>query len=622
MAYKSLLHFINTLEAADELIRIDVPVDPVLEIAELADRQSKSLNGGKALLFTQTGTDFPLLINAFGSEKRMCLALGIESLEQPATEWYSVMKDLGMQADGLKGKLKLLGGLINVGSFMPIKLKGRGACQEIVMHTPNVEKLPVLKCWPADGGRFITLPLVVTRHPQSGIPNLGMYRMQVFGPTLTGMHWHRHKTGANHYNACQKAGIRMPVTVFLGGDPVYTYAATAPLPENIDEFIFAGIIRKKGVRLVKCLTNDHYVPADADIVIEGYVDPAEDGLLEGPFGDHTGFYSLADYYPAFHITCITHRKEAIYPATVVGIPPQEDAAIARATERIFLFPIQNGLAPEVVDMRLPDEGVAHNLALLSIRQSYPGEAFKVMNALWGAGQMMFTKCMVVVDEGIQLQDYNSILKLFFRRFHPAYRQLIFRGPADVLDHSAKTHMLGGKVGIDLTTAEGHGWDREIILWDRKPDLEGCQWTKDFKMDGLPATLLYAPTLLPTQVAELTAEFYNQNGSNLRLLVIMAEPAVADLPANYILWYLLGNMDPTSDITWQPIGDDGWVYVLDARMKPGRGAIDGNWPNIIKMDRETIDLVDRRWNEYFPDLPYTKSPSLIFQTLTHTEGAIV
>lgn len=622
MAYKSLLHFITNLEAAGELIRVDAPVSPVLEIAELADRHSKSENGGKALLFTRTGTPFPLLINAFGSEKRMCLALGIDSLDQLATEWQSVIKGMGKQANGVKGKLKLLGGIISLGRFMPTKSNIRGACQEVVMATPDLGRLPILKCWPADGGHFITLPLVVTQNPQTGVPNLGMYRMQVFGPTLTGMHWHRHKTGANHYEACRKAGVRMPVTVFLGGDPVYTYAATAPLPENVDEFIFAGVVRKKGVRLVKCLTNDHYVPDDADIVIEGYVDPAEEKLYEGPFGDHTGFYSLADYYPAFHITCITHRRGAVYPATVVGIPPQEDAAIARATERIFLFPIQNGLAPEVADMRLPDEGVAHNLALLSIRQTYPGEAFKVMNALWGAGQMMFTKCMAVVDEGVPLYDYPGLLKLFFKRFHPAYRQFVFRGPADVLDHSATALMLGGKLGIDLTTIAGCDDDRDFIHEVRWPELEGCCWIKDFSNQGLPVALMDAPGRSPDRMAEQLADIYKSDRAGHRVLVILAEPDAAELPGNYIVWYLLGNMDPSADLAWQPVGTDGWVIVLDARMKPGRGAIDGNWPNIITMDRKIVKLVDSRWNEYFPNMPLVKSPSLMFQNLSRGESATV
>ena len=333
MAYKSLSHFVQKLEENQELLRITEFVSPKLEIAEIADRMVK--NGGKALLFENTGTEFPLLINAFASDRRICMALGVKKLEDIEDSLARLMDEFLGPKTRLIDKLKVLPSLMKVASWMPESVSRRGACQEVVMDKPDLTKLPVLTCWPADGGPFITLPGVHTKDPVTGIRNLGMYRMQVFSPDLTGMHWHLHKGSANHYHRYKELGQRMPVTVTLGGDPIYTYTATAPLPENLDEHLLAGFLRKKKVELVRCLTNELEVPFDVDFVIEGYVDPTEDLILEGPFGDHTGFYSLADYFPQFHVTCITHRKNAIFPATIVGIPPQEDGWIGKATERIL-----------------------------------------------------------------------------------------------------------------------------------------------------------------------------------------------------------------------------------------------------------------------------------------------
>ena len=315
---------------------------------------------------------------------------------------------------------------------------------------PDLDILPVLKCWPHDGGRFITLPMVHTIHPETGSTNVGMYRMQILDSNTTGMHWQRHKTGANHFEAWKKAGKKMPVTVTLGGDPVYTYAATAPLPENINEYILAGFLRKKKVTMVKCITNDLFVPEDADIVIEGFVDPAEEFVWEGPFGDHTGFYSLADWYPRFHVTCITHSKGAVYPATIVGIPPQEDAWIARATEKLFLAPVKMTLQPEIEDFHMPDAGVAHNLVIVKIRKTYPGQGMKVLSSLSGAGQMMFTKYMIVVSGDIDIRDYKELLAHVFNNIDFSTDLLFSKGPLDVLDHSSDNFSFGGKAGIDAT----------------------------------------------------------------------------------------------------------------------------------------------------------------------------
>ena len=448
MAFKDLASFISFLESKGELVRIKEYVNPELEIAEITDRVSKVY--GPALLFENTGYDFPVLINSMGTEQRMAMALGVDNLDVIGHDIENLFKTLTGPKNSMFDKLKVIPQLGEIASWMPKNIKGKGACQEVVMKDPDVTKLPVLKCWPEDGGPFITLPVIQTKDPITGIRNVGLYRMQVFGPTLTGMHWHRHKVSARHFNEYKKLGKRMPVAVTIGGDPALTYSATAPLPDGVDEFMLAGFLRKKKVELVKCLTIDMEVPADADFVIEGYVDPEEDFIWEGPFGDHTGYYSLADYYPRFHITAITHKKNPVYLTTIVGIPPQEDAWIGKATERIFLAPIKMTAVQEIVDMILPVEGVFHNLVIVKIKKDYPGQALKVMNALWGAGQMMFTKMMIVVDGDVNIHNSVEVAKYIAENVDVA-RDIIFnQGPTDVLDHSCSTMAFGGKMGIDAT----------------------------------------------------------------------------------------------------------------------------------------------------------------------------
>jgi 4-hydroxy-3-polyprenylbenzoate decarboxylase len=343
MSYSGLKEFITDLEKKDELVRIKQFVDPVLEITEITDRITKT--GGKALLFENTGTDFPVLINAYGSDLRMAMALGRKNLDDAGIEIENLFNNVSIRKETLFRKIATLPSLLKLGGFFPSRIRRKGICQQQIHHVPDLDIFPVLKCWPYDGGRFITLPMVHTMHPETGSTNVGMYRMQILDKNTTGMHWQRHKTGANHFEAWKKTGKKMPVSVALGGDPVYAYSATAPLPENINEYILAGFLRKKKVNLVKCITNDLYVPEDADIILEGFVDPSEKLIWEGPFGDHTGFYSLADWYPKFHVTCITYSDEAVYPATIVGIPPQEDSWIAKATERLFLAPVRMTLQP-------------------------------------------------------------------------------------------------------------------------------------------------------------------------------------------------------------------------------------------------------------------------------------
>ncbi|HET7899503.1 MAG TPA: menaquinone biosynthesis decarboxylase, partial [Flavisolibacter sp.] len=454
MAYKNQQQFIDVLEREGELVRIKEYVNPHLEISEVTDRISKTAGGGKALLFENTGYPFPVLMNAYGSERRMCLALGVQQLDDVARTIESLFHQLSSPKEGIVDKLKMLPMLGQFASWMPKVKSGRGECQAVVWqgNEADITKLPVITCWPKDGGPFVTLPVIHTKDPNTASRNVGMYRMQVFGAQLTAMHWHKHKVSAKHFNEYKKLGKRMPVAVALGGDPVYAYSATAPLPENVDEYMLAGFLRRKKVELVKCITQpDIEVPADADFVIEGYVDPADELIWEGPFGDHTGYYSLPDWYPRFHITCITHKTNAVYPATIVGIPPQEDAWLGKATERIFLAPMKMTMVPEIVDMDMPVEGVFHNLVIAQIKKEYAGQGQKVMNAMWGAGQMMFNKILVLADEGVKIQDYDALAKYVFRNMNPATDLYFSQGPMDVLDHSCSKLGFGGKMCIDGTS---------------------------------------------------------------------------------------------------------------------------------------------------------------------------
>lgn len=456
MAYRDLRDFINRLEREHELVRVSTRVSPVLEITEIADRTVKS--GGPALLFENVeGSDLPVFINQFGTARRMAMALGVESLDDLTREIESLMRTEPPETFG--EKLAALGKLLKLSSALPKTVKS-APCQEVVREgqDASLDLLPILKCWPGDGGRFITLPMVFTKDPETGRRNAGMYRMHVYDSRTTGMHWHVHKVGARHYAEYEKRGERMPVAVALGGDPAITYAATAPLPEDFDEMILAGFLRKSPVEMVKCRTIDQEVPADAEIVLEGYVDAGE-RRVEGPFGDHTGYYSPAEPYPVFHITCITHRTDPIYPATVVGKPPMEDCFLGKATERIFL-PLLRAQIPELVDMNLPVEGIFHNLAFVSIRKRYPMQARKVVNALWGLGQMALTKTIVVFDEEVDVQNTSEVLWRLGSNIDPQRDVFFTEGPVDALDHAAPQPLFGSKMGIDATRKiEGEGHDR-------------------------------------------------------------------------------------------------------------------------------------------------------------------
>lgn len=478
MAYNSFGQFVEALDKAGELQRISAPVETDLLIAEWANREMKSPGGGKALLFERPLVDgreskFPLAINTMGSTRRMAMALKLENIADLAQEIQLILK--AKPPTNMREGWSLLKQGLNLLHAKPKRVRD-GACQEVVHLLGDGAKaadfslgdLPILKCWPHDGGRFITLPNVHTRDPESGERNLGMYRMQVYDGGTTGMHWQVHKVGARHGRVYYERGERMPVAVCLGGDPAYTFAATAPLPDGLDEILFAGFIRKKSVELLKCRTIDLEVPADSDFVLEGYVQPGE-SRPEGPFGDHTGFYTAVEDYPVFHLTAITHRRDAVYPATIVGIPPMEDYYIGDASVRVFL-PVFRMNFPELVDMALPAEGVFHNLVFVSIRKQYPYQAFKVMHGLWGMGQMMFSKYIVVVDEDCDVHNTSEVLFRLCANTDPARDSTVIRNPSDSLDHAPSEQNIGSHMGFDATrklAGEGHHrpWPELVRMTD-------------------------------------------------------------------------------------------------------------------------------------------------------------
>ena len=499
MAYDSFRDFVGALDKAGELKRISQPVATELEITELADREMKSPGGGKALLIEKPTVNgnispFPVAINTMGSWKRMAMSMSAASVEEVAAELGSLMK--AKPPTSIREAINLLSTAMDLRHAKPKVVKD-GACKEIIHKfdekgqrgkgaegispfppfsssplppglvklpatsatPPTLLNLPILKCWPSDGGRFVTLPCVVTKDPDTGERNVGMYRIQIYDDRTTGMHWQLQKVGARHGRRYYETGTRMPVSIFIGGDPMFPFAATAPLPDGLDEFLLAGYLRRKSVELVKCETNDLEVPANADFVIEGYVDPTEPLRDEGPFGDHTGYYTLPEPYPVFHITAITHRKDAVYPATIVGIPPMEDFYIGGASVKLFL-PIFKMNFPEIIDIALPAEGVFHNLVFVSIKKTYPMQAYKIMYGLWGMGQMMFTKYIVVVDDDVDVHNTSEVLFRLCANTDPQRDSIFTKGPSDVLDHATTEIASGTKLGFDATKKlPGEGFKR-------------------------------------------------------------------------------------------------------------------------------------------------------------------
>jgi 4-hydroxy-3-polyprenylbenzoate decarboxylase len=485
MAWKDLREFVAHLEKRDRLRRVTVPVARDLEIAEIVDRVCKAHGDANvALLFERVeGSEVPVLANAFGSAERMAWALGVDRLDE-LSERVAKLLDVRLPGTFVE-RLGKLGTLIDVARAAPRRV-AQAPCQEIVETVnPSLAGLPILQCWPGDAGRFITLPAVFTRDPITGARNVGMYRLQVFDDRTLGMHWQIHKGGAEHHRRAQEAPAgsqtRMPVAIALGGDPATIYAASAPLPPGIDEIVFAGWLRGTGVDLVRCCTVELEVPAETEIVLEGYVDPAE-RRLEGPFGDHTGYYSLAREYPVFHLTAVTRRARPIYPATLVGRPPQEDYWLGKATERLFL-PIIRMMLPEVVDVNMPAEGVFHNLVIVSIRKRYPGHARKVMTALWGMGLMALAKNIVVVSDHVNVHDLSEVAWRATGNIDPRRDLIILEGPMDDLDHAALRHRFGGKLGVDATEKGpmddiGQPWPDEIVMTDEIRERVSRRW-KDY-----------------------------------------------------------------------------------------------------------------------------------------------
>jgi 4-hydroxy-3-polyprenylbenzoate decarboxylase len=649
MGYKNLRQFIDTLDKAGELARIKSYVDPKLEMAEVTDRMSKQTGGGKALLFENSGYDFPVLMNGYGSEKRICMALGVEHLDDVAKQIEELFKLLVAPKESIVDKLRLLPKLNQFASWMPKIKSGKGECQQVIMHPPDITKLPVITCWPKDGGPFVTLPIIHTKDPTTNQRNVGMYRMQVFGPTLTAMHWHKHKVSAKHFSEYKRLGIKMPVAVALGGDPVYAYAATAPLPENVDEYMLAGFLRKKSVELVKCVTQPGVeVPADADFVIEGYIDPHDEMIWEGPFGDHTGYYSLPDWYPRFHITAITHKKDPIYPATIVGIPPQEDAWLGKATERIFLAPIKMTMVPEIIDMDMPVEGVFHNLVIVKIKKDFAGQAQKVMNAMWGAGQMMFNKILVLVDENVRIQNYSEVAKDVFRNLNPATDIYFSQGPMDVLDHSCSKLGFGGKMCVDGTRKleeevdENFQWaigNWELAIDSLKLKLPEIREINISLLEkGIPCLLISVEKNRKGHIKELHEKICDLEQIRSIKMILYVEHTVDpnDLPT--ALWRFCNNLDPKRDshliktikqlnLLDRPTGNQSMgTYTAcigfdGTRKTKELDDFNREWPNIIVADDATISAVDNKWDqlgigEFIP------SPSIKFKGQLYGEDAAI
>jgi 4-hydroxy-3-polyprenylbenzoate decarboxylase len=476
--YSDLSEFLADLDKRRQLVRIADRVSPTLEIAAVTDRACKSRQGGPALLFENpSGFDIPVATNIFGSLERMQLALGVTKLEDLEKEIDDLMTPPAPK--GVMDALKLLPVVGRLADLMPKTVKD-APCQEVVNRDGTLHDLPILTCWPGDGGPFITLPLVFTRDPETGTRNIGVYRMQVFDGRTTGMHWQRHKGGAQHYRVAERLGRRLEVAVALSPEPILAYCATAPMPEGLDELLLGGFLSRRRIEVVKCVTVDLEVPASSHIVLEGYVEPGE-RRREGPFGDHTGFYSQPDDYPVFHLTCVTRRSRPTYLTTIVGIPPMEDYYLGLASERIFL-PMIRKTVPEIVDMHFPAEGIFHNLVIVSIDKRYPGHARKIMNAFWGLGQLMFSKTIVVVDKDVNVHDVGEVAWIVGTHMDPLRDVQMTRGPVDDLDDAADLPAYGGKMGIDATrkwASEGYSrsWPARIATTEEASRKAAEIWNK-------------------------------------------------------------------------------------------------------------------------------------------------
>ncbi len=594
--YRNLQAFMADLARSGELETVDRPISPIVEISRRIDQESKKPGGGKALLFTRVkGSLFPVAANLYGSDRRICMALGVDHLDELGRRMARYVDVAPPRS--LRDVLAMMPMAMDLFKFFPRPFRGRRApCQEVVQRGDQVDlgRLPVIQCWPKDGGRFITLPLVFTRSLESGKRNLGMYRLQVFDRRTTGMHWHIHKDGSHFYGEYTRAGRRMPVAVAIGADPATVYAATAPMPRGMDELLLAGFIRKKPVRLAKCVTCDLRVPAEAEFVLEGYVDPGE-LRREGPFGDHTGYYSLADDYPVFHLTALTRRRRPVYNTTLVGRPPMEDCYLAKATERLFL-PLLRTVMPEVRDYWLPWEGVFHNAVVTAIDKAYAGHAQKVMYGLWGQGQMSFCKAICVVDADVDLKDPTAVLRMMVSRLDLSTDVTLTKGVLDVLDHTSPAPNFGYKIGIDLTARTGAEPERQRPALGRRP------------FGAKTAEALTKAVAGVTAARELLADMTRAAEARLRIcgvcvqktdriggrhfaerllaiealrdfnLIVLFDDGIDLSDGSSLWWRLLNNVDPGRDLFW-----DGARVAMDACKK---GPADGHlreWPEDLSFD---------------------------------------
>ncbi|MEE9165295.1 MAG: menaquinone biosynthesis decarboxylase [Nitrospinota bacterium] len=596
--YKSLHEFIARLEEEGELVRIKEELSPILEITEIADRVSKSPDGGKALLFENVKDhSMPILINAFGSKKRMAMALGVNNIEQIASEIKKLIETKPPQK--FSEKIGLIPTLLDLIKIPPKKFKGATApSQEKVLTGDNIDlnKLPVIKCWPRDGGKFITLAVVFTQSPVTGKRNTGMYRMHVYDKNTTGMHWHIHKDGASHFQEYKKLKKKMEVAVAIGTDPVVTYAATAPMPPGVDELLLAGFIRKKGVELVKCKTVDLEVPAYAEIVLEGYVDP-EESRIEGPFGDHTGYYSLVAPYPVFHVTAVTHRHNPVYSTTIVGKPPMEDCYMGKATERIFL-PMLKTINPDISDISLPWEGVFHNCVIVAINKRYPYQARQTMNNLWGTGQMSFSKMILAVDAGMNIHDYTEVARRLFNHIDLSKDLFFSEGILDVLDHSAPKALFGSKLGIDATGAERLKCDIPDIPSDKEILKFAKELSSDVRDISVPVKNVKSPILfislkktLPDAGEKIAKSIFNDSRSAEFKIVMVFDEDVDVKNISYAVWKFFNNVDPKRDFHFIE-GKLG----IDATRKWKEEGYHREWPDEIEMTDDVKKRIDEMWEK--------------------------
>lgn len=585
MTFSNLGSLISHLQREEKVYIINEQVSPILEMTEIADRIYQNREHSAPVLFTNNGTSFPVLMNIFVNEE----------LSQNYVKWHEVSYFLENINSLFQFKLNHF-----IISFFRRMLKtkpkrhGHAPCQEVVNRELNFSHLPILQCWPGDGGRYITLPLVHTIDPETGIQNMGMYRMQIFDEKTAGLHWHLHKGGAEHYRKWKQLGKRMPVTVTLGGAPALIYAATAPLPQGISEYALAGFLLNKRIPLVKSLTNDIWIPADSEIVLEGYVNPDEELRLEGPFGDHTGFYSIPDYYPVFHLEIITHRKKAIYPATIVGVPPKEDEQLGQLTTKLFAPIIKSTVLPELVNIHFPTEGGFHNLSLVGIRNEFPGQAEKVAHAIWGTGLLSLTKILFIFEEKTPLHDWNQILNEIDRNVSIPDDILLSRGPLDVLDHAAKHFAYGGKLAINATK----------------------KFKKPHEYDTTQPQLPFFHRWIAPRIDVIYHDDFSEvhtwlekNQPAYDKFYIVMEKRWQNVDFSYQLWFALTTIDPVRDVHFQRNTRCLVVNCLSYEKSPSPA--NASWPEMVLMDEMTIQHIDQRWTSLGFDF-FQESPSRLLR----------